>query len=81
MPEHEWHGPAHSWKDTEAHLKALRSRLDLVLLDVHFDIPESDLLGLPPNPQEKDVRSRAAAPGNRDPQALRKASPSYRSCS
>jgi DNA-binding NtrC family response regulator len=75
MPEHEWHGPARSWRDTEALLEALKSRLDLVLLDVHFDIPESDLLGLPAHPQEKDVRRARRRQGIEILQALRKAQP------
>ena len=46
MPEHTWHGPARSWEEAKAALRRLRRRVDLVLLDVHFDIEEAELLGL-----------------------------------
>jgi len=47
MPEHEWHGPARSWSEASDWLRKLRRRVDLVLLDMHFDIDDAKLLGLP----------------------------------
>ena len=47
IPEHDYHGPVRNWAELKASLKKLGNRIDLVLLDVHFDIPEADLLGLP----------------------------------
>lgn len=44
IPEHHWRGPARSWKEASAELTR-RQRVDLVLLDVHFDVPNDDLLG------------------------------------
>lgn len=44
IPHHRYHGPARSWEAALELLKS-RSRIDLVLLDVHFDIPEANLLG------------------------------------
>ena len=46
IPEHDYHGPARTWAAAEELLKRLRRRVDLVLLDVHFDLPAEDLLGL-----------------------------------
>lgn len=45
MPQHRFHGPARSWKEASRTLADGRDRVDLVLLDVHFDLPEGDLLG------------------------------------
>jgi DNA-binding NtrC family response regulator len=44
IPEHRFHGPARSWREASERLSRGR-RVDLVLLDVHFDIPEPELLG------------------------------------
>ncbi len=46
IPEHDYHGPARSWSDAEKLLKTLRRKVDMVLLDVHFDLPAEDLLCL-----------------------------------
>ncbi len=46
IPEHDYHGPAHDWEEAKALLQKLRRRVDLVLLDVHFDVPPEKLLGL-----------------------------------
>jgi DNA-binding NtrC family response regulator len=53
IPEHDYHGPARTWSDVEDMLKTLRRKIDVVLLDVHFDLPAEDLLGLhdPSDPQ------------------------------
>lgn len=55
MPEHSWHGPAHNWAEAHEQLKTLRRKVELVLLDIHFDVPADQLLGLPPEPTPKDV--------------------------
>lgn len=44
IPHHRYFGPARSLEQARDVLKS-RSRIDLVLLDVHFDIPASDLVG------------------------------------
>ena len=44
MPEHRYFGPARCWREAADLLKR-RSRIDLVLLDVHFDIEAVDLVG------------------------------------
>ncbi len=45
IPEHRFLGPARSWGQARELLRQERGRIDLVLLDVHFDIPEADLVG------------------------------------
>ncbi|MCA9688067.1 MAG: sigma 54-interacting transcriptional regulator [Nannocystaceae bacterium] len=44
MPEHTFLAPARNFREAQATLKRHRSKVDLVLLDVHFQIPEEDLL-------------------------------------
>ncbi|MFM2244006.1 MAG: hypothetical protein RL071_80 [Pseudomonadota bacterium] len=58
MPEHSWQGPARTWAEARAALEAGGDEIDAVLLDLHFDLPVEDLLGL-------------SAPG--DPAAVRRA--------
>ena len=41
MPEHDYHGPARSWSEAKDLLKGNGRRIDVVLLDVHFDIAPS----------------------------------------
>ena len=45
LPEHRYRGPARSWAEARSMLQAARGRVDLVLLDVHFDIPDDHLVG------------------------------------
>lgn len=45
IPEHRYRGPARSWEQTQDLLSKARGRVDLVLLDVHFAIPDAFLLG------------------------------------
>jgi len=45
IPEHRYRGPARSWKEASETLSRARGRIDLVLLDVHFDIPVEQLIG------------------------------------
>lgn len=58
LPEHSYHGPARSWSEARRLLRRYGQRADVVLLDINFDIPAEDLLGLS-DPE--------------DPKALRKA--------
>jgi len=55
IPEHSYLGPARSWREAAEVLRARRRDIDLVLLDVHFDIPEADLVGLPAGADAKAV--------------------------
>jgi two-component system nitrogen regulation response regulator GlnG len=55
IPEHDYLGPARSWRAAADILKRQRRTIDLVLLDVHFDIPVEALVGLPANPDDKAV--------------------------
>jgi len=55
MPEHDYLGPSRCWREAEARLSARRPRVDLVLLDVHFDIPDEDLVGLPEGADAKRI--------------------------
>ena len=55
IPEHDYLGPARSWKEAADILRTRRREVDLVLLDVHFDIPEADLLGLPEGADAKTI--------------------------
>ncbi len=45
IPEHRYRGPARCWREAAETLARARGRVDLVLLDVRFDIPAEDLLG------------------------------------
>jgi DNA-binding NtrC family response regulator len=56
IPEHEYIGPARCWKDAVTLLKEWRKTLDLVLLDVHFDLPPDQLIGLPPDADERTLQ-------------------------
>ncbi len=55
MPEHEYQGPVRCWREAEATLGARQARIDVVLLDVHFDIPVDDLVGLASGADERGV--------------------------
>lgn len=44
MPEYEFLPPTRSFRDAMRALEGVRGKVDLVLLDVHFDIAEADLL-------------------------------------
>ena len=56
MPESEWGGPARSWAEAQAALRSTRGGVDLVLLDVHFDIPTDQLLGLGEVPDPTEIK-------------------------
>ena len=53
MPDYRWRGPARCLRDLEQELA--RRRVDLVLLDVHFDIPVEDLVGVEPGMDERRI--------------------------
>lgn len=55
IPGHEYLGPARSWSEAASLLRTRRREIELVLLDVHFDIAPENLVGLPPNPDEKAI--------------------------
>lgn len=55
IPEHTYLGPARSWAESVTLLRAHRREIDLVLLDVHFDIPVEQLVGVPPGADERMV--------------------------
>lgn len=44
MPEHTFLPPARNYREAAAALRRYAGQIDLVLLDVHFDIPEAELL-------------------------------------
>ena len=48
MPEYNFFPPARNYHEAADALRRHGDKVDLVLLDVHFDIPEADLL-----PQDK----------------------------
>lgn len=56
IPEHDYLGPARSWSEAVAVLRQRRRDIDLVLLDVHFDLPVEQLVGVPPGADEKQVQ-------------------------
>lgn len=75
MPEHAWHGPAHNWAEAHEALRALRRKVELVLLDIHFDIPEEQLLGLPAERTPRDVERAKRRQGVEILDALRRNAP------
>lgn len=48
IPEHRYRGPARCWSEASELLGRARGRVDVVLLDVHFDINQEKLLGVEP---------------------------------
>ena len=75
MPEHTWHGPARSWAEARAALRAHRRRISLVLLDLHFDLPAEALLGVPPEATERDLARARRRQGIEILGAIRRALP------
>ena len=45
IQQHRFHGPARNWEEAKQRLDTRRRPIDLVLLDIHFDIPKHELLG------------------------------------
>ena len=55
IPEHDYLGPARSWREAAEILRRQRRSIDLILLDVNFDIPVADLVGLPVGADDKQI--------------------------
>ncbi len=55
LPEHTWRGPARCWEEAAEALAAARP--DLVLLDLHFDLPPEKLLGVAPGASAADLQA------------------------
>ncbi len=55
IPEHDYLGPARCWREAAELLRTRRRDVDLVLLDVHFEIPAEDLVGLPAGADAKTL--------------------------
>jgi DNA-binding NtrC family response regulator len=49
IPEHRYRGPARTHAEAERELERARGRVDLVLLDVHFQLPAEQLIGARPD--------------------------------
>lgn len=75
MPTHTWHGPARSWAEAKALLGERARRVSLVLLDLHFDLPREQLLGVPEGGDERAVKRARRRQGMHILEALRRASP------
>ncbi len=73
IPEHDYVGPARSW--TEAQDVLASSRPDLVLLDVHFDIPVEALLEVPADAGAKAIEKSRREQGVHILGRLREAHP------
>jgi DNA-binding NtrC family response regulator len=67
MPEHRFLQPARNYREAQDRLRSSAGDVDLVLLDVHFDIPESDLL-----PYDKSDLVKAGADPSRAIEKLRR---------
>ncbi|MCA9715612.1 MAG: sigma 54-interacting transcriptional regulator, partial [Myxococcales bacterium] len=67
MPEHTFLPPARNYREAQALLRRHRGRVDLVMLDVHFNIPEDDLL-----PRDKQALLEGAAAPERVIERLRR---------
>lgn len=59
MPEHEFFAPARNFSQASQMLAEHARDIDLVLLDVHFDIPDEDLLGFDPDALPAEAKARA----------------------
>lgn len=57
IPGHRYRGPARSWREASELLSRSRGRVDLVLLDVNFDIPPDDLLGYSSGMADGQIRA------------------------
>lgn len=55
IPDHTYLGPARTWVEAVELLRTRRRDIDLVLLDVVFELPPEQLVGLPPNADEKTL--------------------------
>lgn len=75
MPAHAWHGPSRSWTEALDALKSGPRRFGLVLLDLHFELPSEELLGLPEPFTDRDVRKAQRRQGIHILAALRRNHP------
>ncbi len=75
MPEHSWIGPVRSWQEARDALRRHRGRLELVLLDVHFDLPAEQLLGVSDAPTPAELRKAQRRQGIEILAALRESAP------
>lgn len=75
MPEHEYYGPARDWEDAKRSLRRIRRRVDVVLLDVHFDIPADKLLGCSDVDDPKQVEHARRTQGVHILEQLRRGHP------
>lgn len=63
IPEHSYHGPARSWAEAHRMLRRYGKRLDVVLLDINFDIEPEDLIGLVDPSNAADLRKAKRTQG------------------
>jgi len=75
IPTHRYRGPARNWREATSLLGKARGRIDLVLLDVHFDIAADDLLGHRKGMSDAEVRVLQRRQGLEILGALRKRVP------
>jgi len=75
MPEHTWHGPAQCWEEAREIMRSQGQDVDLVLLDIHFDIPDNLLLGVDEKSSESEVRQARRRQGFEILAALRRSQP------
>ncbi len=75
IPEHQYFGPARCWAEAERILRRFRRRLDVVLLDVHFDRPVEELLGVPRDADAKALTQAQRRQGLFILERLRNATP------
>ncbi len=75
MPEHEWHGPARGWDAAQQAIEDLNRSINLVLLDVHFDLPPAELLGVADGASADAIRRAKRDQGFQILERLRSANP------
>ncbi len=75
MPNHRYRGPARDWRSAKDALARGRGRIDLVMLDVHFDIATELLLGVGPNDPEAQIETAKRTQGLRILKEIRKLYP------
>lgn len=75
MPSVRFIGPATSWREASRILRRRRRVIDAVLLDVVFDRPDDELVGLPADPTDLERRDAQRTQGLRILERLRAAAP------
>ncbi len=71
IPEHRYRGPARNWREVVDALSRAKQRVDVALLDMHFDIPAEDLLGIQPGMEPSKVENLRRRQGLEILKALR----------